>query len=80
MGTDTDDGFLIESHEVGANGDALNGGGVLRFIALAQDAEEALSVLQRDMPALRHEVVDSGWEVRAQAASLGLVPGTYRRA
>jgi hypothetical protein len=75
MGANTDDGFLIESHEGQADG-----GAVLRFIALAESEEEALSLLQRDFPALRHEVVDSGLELRAQAAGLGLAPGTYQRA
>jgi len=81
MGLNTDDGFFIESRLPDDAAGATDGKPrVFRWIALAASAEEAVSLLDRDFPGAENAVVDSGREIRAQAARLGLVPGTYQRA
>lgn len=73
MGLSTDDGFIIESV------DGADQGTVDRWIVLAIDEREALDLLRHDEPEARHTIVDCGDDVRAQAARLGVEPGTYRQ-
>jgi hypothetical protein len=78
MGTNTDDGFIIESRPKGEAA-APEGARTLRFIALALDEAEALQIAERDQPGWEHSIVESGRDVRAQAARLGVEPGTSQR-
>ena len=81
MGLNTDDGFFIESRMTDDAGEGADRGErVIRWIVLAASADEALSLLKRDYPGAEHSVADSGRDIRAQAARLGLVPGIYQRA
>ena len=77
MGRNTDDGFIIESRAKGA--DPYARCAVLTFIALASDEAEALSIVEADYPEQQHRIVESGPDVRAQAARLRIEPGTYRQ-
>lgn len=52
---------------------------MLTFIVLASDEAEALSIVEADYPEQQHRIVESGPDVRAQAARLGIEPGTYRQ-
>lgn len=77
MGLHTDDGFIIESRDT-AEGDGPRAR-TLRWIVLAIDETEALQLLRSDMPGQRHVIVASGDDIRAQAARLGVEPGTFRQ-
>lgn len=79
MGTNTDDGFIIESRSKSGDADASQGARTLRLIALALDEAEALQIAERDLPGWEHAIVESGRDVRAQAARLGVEPGTSQR-
>jgi glycosyltransferase A (GT-A) superfamily protein (DUF2064 family) len=76
MGTNTDDGFIIESQ---LNGGDASGARVQRSIVLAVDETEALQIAERDNPGGEHKIVQSGSDIRAQAARLGVEPGTSRQ-
>ena len=75
MGFNTDDGFIVESR---AAGDGPRGP-VLTFLVLALDEAEALSIIGADYPDRTNSVAASGPDLRAQAARLGIEPGTYRQ-
>lgn len=76
MSLTTDDGFIIETQDMRRAGD---GDKITRWIVLALDETEALGLLKAEMPDLDHRIVASGDDIRAQAARLGIEPGTYRQ-
>lgn len=76
MSHTTDIGFIVESRDRRQPADAK---AVSRWIVLALDEPEALGLLKADMPDLDHTIVASGDDIRAQAARLGIEPGTYRQ-
>lgn len=76
MSLTTDDGFIIESGGERSNDQNAK---VFRWIVLALDEAEALGLLNSEMPDLNHKVVACGSDIRAQAARLGVEPGTYRQ-
>lgn len=76
MSLTTDDGFIVESRgDQAADKDVQ----VFRWIVLALDETEALGLLNSEMPNLDHKLVACGSDIRAQAARLGVEPGTYRQ-
>lgn len=77
MGTNTDDGFIIESRPSGSTAGAP--GVAQRIIVLALDEDEALQIAERDAPGWQHKVVVSGQDIRSQAARLGVEPGTSQQ-
>lgn len=76
MSLTTDDGFIVESHQGPQFGASAK---VFRWIVLALDETEALGLLNSEMPSLDHKLVACGDDIRAQAARLGVEPGTYRQ-
>lgn len=76
MSSTTDDGFIVESLSKQADGQAPQ---VVRWIVLALDETEALGLLRADMPDLDYTLVACGDDIRAQAARLGVEPGTFRQ-
>lgn len=76
MSLTTDGGFIFESCERTSAGSAAP---VFRWIVLALDETEALGLLESELSDLDHKLVASGDDIRAQAARLGVKPGTYRQ-
>ncbi|MFC3690637.1 hypothetical protein [Chenggangzhangella methanolivorans] len=77
MGANTDDGFIVESQAQPAEeGRAAT---LMVFLVLASDETEALGLVEADHPGLEHRISSSGPEIKAQAARLGIEPGTYRQ-
>lgn len=72
----TDDGFVVESCETRSSSEPPK---VFRWIVLALDEIEALDLLRSEMPNLQYKIIESGSDIRAQAARLGVEPGTYRQ-
>lgn len=70
----TDDGFIIETRPAG--GEAPR---PLTFLVLATDETEALGLIEADYPGAELRIAASGSDIRAQAARLGIEPGTYRQ-
>ena len=76
MSVTTDDGFIVESRDTRSPDETPE---VFRWIVLALDEIEALNLLKGEMPDLQHKITASGSDIRAQAARLGIEPGTYRQ-
>ncbi|PZQ14160.1 MAG: hypothetical protein DI565_12045 [Ancylobacter novellus] len=75
MGFNTDDGFIVESRTVGDGPRDP----VLTLLVLVLDEAEALSVIGADFPDRTNSIAASRPDLRAQAARLGIEPGTYRQ-
>lgn len=75
MGVNTDDGFIVESRTAGDGPRDP----ILTFLVLVLDKAEALSILGSDYPDRTNSIAASRPDLRAQAARLGIEPGTYRQ-